>query len=183
MTIYFTADLHVFHDNIIKYCDRPYKDHIEMWEGIRDGWNSTVTEDDETWILGDFTLKGKMYKQKLAIQLSELNGRKHLVYGNHDRLKVRDHKDIGFTLVEKKYHLHKETGFYLAHDPALANCVPKNSVFLCGHVHNLFTQFITPEGIIIINVGVDVRNFKPISVKEIKQILASDIELRKYPKE
>lgn len=45
-------------------------------------WNSRVSYDDEVYILGDVTMKGA----ELAAEcLSSLQGKKHLVKGNHDR--------------------------------------------------------------------------------------------------
>lgn len=44
--IYFIADTHFNHENIIKYCDRPFSNAKEMNEYIIQKWNSVVKEDD-----------------------------------------------------------------------------------------------------------------------------------------
>lgn len=80
--IYFTSDLHFFHDNIIKHVNRPFHNTEEMNKTLIKKWNSKITYDDDIYILGDFTMKGS----DLAIEvLSKLKGKKYLVGGNHDR--------------------------------------------------------------------------------------------------
>lgn len=51
--IYFIADTHFNHTNIIKYCKRPFKDANEMNEYIIEKWNSVVKDDDIVYHLGD----------------------------------------------------------------------------------------------------------------------------------
>ena len=46
MKIFVTADTHFNHENIIKYCNRPFKDVNEMNEVIINNWNSVVSKDD-----------------------------------------------------------------------------------------------------------------------------------------
>ena len=56
--IYFTADTHFCHSNIISICERPFMNIIEMNNCLIDNWNSIVTNHDEIYILGDFLYKG-----------------------------------------------------------------------------------------------------------------------------
>lgn len=78
---YWTADLHLGHANIIRYCDRPYAGPDEMDEDLIERWNEVVGPDDEVWVLGDFALGGLAEHLPLAGRLA---GRKTLVAGNHD---------------------------------------------------------------------------------------------------
>ena len=51
--IYVISDTHFSHNNIIEYCDRPYKNTLEMNQDIIKKWNSVVTENDIVFHLGD----------------------------------------------------------------------------------------------------------------------------------
>ena len=77
---YYIADTHFGHDNIRRLSNRPFDSVEEMDRTIIDNWNKKVKPNDNVYILGDFIYKGKdcMY------YLKQLNGRKHLVIGNHD---------------------------------------------------------------------------------------------------
>ena len=44
--IYFIADTHFNHANIIKYCNRPFENTVEMNEYIIQKWNLVVKEKD-----------------------------------------------------------------------------------------------------------------------------------------
>jgi len=54
--IWFTADTHFGHANIIRYCDRPYTDVEAMDAHLIDCWNSAVKPDDIVYHLADLTL-------------------------------------------------------------------------------------------------------------------------------
>lgn len=53
MSIFFTADLHFWHENIIQYCQRPFASADEMNSALISNWNARVTPDDTVYILGD----------------------------------------------------------------------------------------------------------------------------------
>jgi len=79
--IYFTADLHFRHDNIIRHCNRPFRSVEEMDKRLVENWNKTVKSNDEIYILGDLTMKGAEVANDF---LRKLKGIKYLVRGNHD---------------------------------------------------------------------------------------------------
>lgn len=83
MATYFTADPHFGHHNIIKFCNRPFANIDEMDEVMIERWNQRVRESsDDVYVVGDFA---NWHDQKRMQRVfSRLNGRKHLIIGNHD---------------------------------------------------------------------------------------------------
>ena len=55
---WFTADFHLGHQNIIRYCNRPFHSTGEMDEAILANLNSLVRQDDVLYFLGDFCMGG-----------------------------------------------------------------------------------------------------------------------------
>ena len=89
--------------------------------------------------------------------------RKILILGNHDSLKPFTYIDLGFESVHTSLELsYNGKDYVLVHDPA-ASCIDRNRIFLCGHVHDLFKIQRN-----VINVGVDVWNFFPVSMEQIE---------------
>jgi len=86
--IWFTADLHLGHTNIIKHCDRPYYSIKDMDDSIIQNWNSVVSRKDTVYIVGDFIWKASLK----GYYLHQLNGKKILIKGNHDRLGTNFYK-------------------------------------------------------------------------------------------
>ncbi|MDO4878471.1 MAG: metallophosphoesterase [Neisseria sp.] len=84
--IFFTSDLHFSHKNIAKFCPqfRPFGNVAEMDEFLIHTWNSTVSAEDTVYNLGDVSFAHD--PEQIAAVLARLNGRHHLIYGNHDRV-------------------------------------------------------------------------------------------------
>lgn len=78
--VYFTADLHLGHNNIIKTCNRPFSSVDEMDDILIENWNKKVKGNDTVYIVGDLIWKGIDPKP----YLDRLKGKKILVRGNHD---------------------------------------------------------------------------------------------------
>lgn len=80
--IFYIADTHFGHKNIISYDGRPFFTAKEMEDELVKRWNQAVTEPTDTvYILGDFCWDGE--DEWIRI-LERLNGKKVLILGNHD---------------------------------------------------------------------------------------------------
>ena len=84
--IYYIADNHFGHKNVIRFDNRPFADTVLMDEVLVHNWNERVTEDDTVYILGDCFWKNEENSVKL---IQRLKGHKHLIRGNHDRVHGR----------------------------------------------------------------------------------------------
>ena len=56
--VWFTADTHIGHRNIIKYCQRPFSDVEDMNKTLISNWNKVVGINDYVFHLGDFSVGG-----------------------------------------------------------------------------------------------------------------------------
>ena len=80
---YVVSDTHLFHDKLLGFMHRPYKDMDEMVRSFISEWNSLVkSEDDTVYHLGDFALGTDL--NAIAEVIKQLNGRMYLILGNHD---------------------------------------------------------------------------------------------------
>ncbi|MCF6303155.1 MAG: metallophosphoesterase, partial [Devosiaceae bacterium] len=69
--IWFTADTHFGHQNIIKYSNRPFADVKEMDAALIENWNARVKKGDIVYHLGDV---GLCAPEKLRKILDSLHG-------------------------------------------------------------------------------------------------------------
>ncbi len=91
MNIWYIADTHFYHKNIIEYCNRPFKSLEEMNLVMVRNWNSRVKKDDTIFIVGDFIFTnspggkpGEGQKVNVSEFTLQLNGNKVFIEGNHD---------------------------------------------------------------------------------------------------
>jgi calcineurin-like phosphoesterase family protein len=171
--VWFTSDLHFWHKNICKYCNRPYETIEEMNQGIIDNWNSIVKEDDTVFVLGDLGFCGI---EKLRPLMSQLKGRIILIQGNHDSdyvISTLYHEKIinnfdrlmSITIIGDEECPNQE--LTLCHFPMIDwYNKEKGSWMIHGHQHQLPK---TPScSAAHYDVGVDKNNWTPISFEQLK---------------
>ena len=171
--IYFTADTHFYHSNIINLNSRPFRNCEEMNNILIQNWNSYVSDIDEMYILGDFLFTGTGLEANKI--LKRLRGKKYLIKGNHDKfLRDPDFDATAFEWIKDYYVLdYKKTKFVLFHYPILEwQGFFKDSIHLYGHVHNASkdpsqAKRLSVLGSRAMNVGVDVNNFFPVSIENV----------------
>lgn len=163
--ILFTSDTHFWHKNIVHIGDgRPWPDSDTMTEALVENWNNTVGKTDRIYHLGDFSFGNR--DQTLSV-LQRLNGHKHLLRGNHDS--TLD------TVVRQNPHLVESYDHYkeikvagqrlvLFHYPIVSwHDVHHGSWHLHGHCHGQLRFDNGP----MMDVGVDVTDYRPISYDEV----------------
>jgi calcineurin-like phosphoesterase family protein len=133
--IYFTSDIHVNHENIIKYSHRGYGTYQErkadpalIFKSVQDmnrvmleRWNEIVQPDDTVHLIGDFAMGNKY----AAIDFfKQLNGTIHLTFGNHDCTDFEKKKlhpaieQCGFASIEYERYIEVDgKHLWLAHIP------------------------------------------------------------------
>jgi calcineurin-like phosphoesterase family protein len=154
---FFTADTHLGHDNIIRYCNRPFASVDEMDETIIKNWNSVVSKTDTVYHLGDFSFKNPL------IYLRRLNGNIILIEGNHDKGDL-----TGFSSVHKmKTIVIEKTTIVLCH---FAMRVWEKSHFNSWHCYGHSHGELASLGKSY-DVGVDNNSFMPISFDELYTIM------------
>ena len=168
--IYYTSDLHFGHARIIEFCNRPFKNSNDMDEELIKRWNNTVQNDDTVYILGDFAFASA---QKAQTYLDRLNGQKHLILGNHD--KIKDIKKMtGFMSVDRMAEIRDgDHHITLCHYPMISwNKSHHGSLMLYGHEHGNMKGNSQS-----LDVGVDCWNYTPVNLQ---QILGRMSRLPKY---
>lgn len=78
---FFTSDWHYGHANIIRLCERPFKDIHEMHSTLIENYRKAVSPNDTVYFLGDICWNPK----DLPELLKQLPGYKVLIAGNHDK--------------------------------------------------------------------------------------------------
>lgn len=134
MSIWFSADYHFSHYNIIGYDNRPFKTCEEMNDEIIIRHNSLVKPEDTFYFLGDFMFDDH---RKFHSFFQRLNGEKHIIWGNHDRGAFRK-KTAQFWQSTQHYYELKYNGrlFVLCHYPMLEwKNSYHGSIHLHGHCH------------------------------------------------
>ena len=168
--IYFTADLHLGHKNIIKYSNRPFSTVEEMDKTLIDNWNARVADNDTVYVVGDFALAPLA---KVIEYIKKLKGFIVFVNGSHDRW-IADSKNGPFhpRAIILKDRLHEVKGI-LSEKKSIILCHyamrtwPKShygSWHLYGHSHGNL-----PGHGYSFDIGVDCNSFVPVSLEQVEQ--------------
>ena len=159
--IFMSSDLHFNHDREFIWKVRGFNSVEEMNETIVKNFNAEITPEDTLYLLGDSML-GRDMNAGLAL-LRRLNGKKHLLIGNHDTEKrIAAYLASGiFEDVHMNYRLKKEDRIYLlTHYPTLvANDGFNNVINIHGHTHDKNHLSEVP---FCYNVNVDAWDCKPV---------------------
>ena len=134
--IYYTADLHFGHENVIRFDNRPFSSVEEMDEELIKRWNDKVKWSDTVYILGDVCMKTK---NNAIHYISRLAGKKHLIIGNHDGviLKNKDARNMFESISHMDYFRDGDKYVCLCHYPIVEwRGYHHGGWHLYGHIHN-----------------------------------------------
>lgn len=188
--VYITSDLHLFHTNIIQYCNRPFefspKGCSEMNEFILKRFDE-LPEDCLIWNLGDVYLNLHLEESKIMNDMMRMkkNRKMCLILGNHDlRAKKKPYpnyveyfKHLGFDEVYKG-PLQLENMIF-SHEPVLIES-GSGLINIHGHIHEKKVteeyflgehndmypkKKVNPEN--YINVCMDANDFRILKLNEI----------------
>ncbi|MCD7903782.1 MAG: hypothetical protein LUF91_08565 [Oscillospiraceae bacterium] len=165
--LFFVADTHFGHANIIRLCNRPFLDVNAMNKGMIDLWNSRVTNNDTVIVVGDMFFR---CDDPVNI-LDQLKGKKRLIIGNHDDSWM-SHVDCN------KYFLSVENfvefsdgvrGLVICHFPLLVWKNAPRTYMVHGHIHNSTDADYWPlirDRDNVLNAGVEINDYMPVTFDE-----------------
>ena len=174
--IWIISDTHWNHNKEFIWKDRGYNSIEEMNKDLIDKWNSVVAPEDIVYHLGD-VIMGDLYEGIKCF--SQVNGKIHIIRGNHDTPKrvemflafpnVLDVKYADIIKFRKKY-------LYLSHYPTIVANHNGDTAFYAinGHTHD--KEIFNFPNYRIYNACVDAHNGFPVNLEKIK----TDIMKRIY---
>ncbi len=191
--VWFTADSHFGHKAMAADPEtgragwRPFATVAEHDEAMIEAWNRRVRPGDQVWHLGDVGLASSTH---ILGCVDRLHGTKHLITGNHDAVwpghrKAYLHQKRWLQTFDsvQAFARRRIAGHdvMLSHFPYLGGgdhtgedrarqyrLIDEGRWLLHGHVHGEWARRGRQ-----LNVGVDVRDWAPISLAEIEDELAN----------
>jgi len=153
MNIRFISDLHFGHKKIREYSQGfRGEDNIEHNEWLVQQWNSVVSKQDVTWVLGDVA-----FNKHALNNMSRLNGIKHLILGNHDKYPIAEYQKF----FNKIHGFMRFKGFWLSHAP-IRDLRGRYNIH--GHTHG--SKLVDGN---YVCVCVEALNGMPVTLEEIQE--------------
>lgn len=174
---FFAADLHIGHRGVCNFLApdgmnklRPWDNPDEMDEALIEKWNAKVKPDDKVYVAGDVVIN-----RKALHKVGRLNGKKHLVKGNHDIFRVREYLEYFYEVSACRVF----NDFILTHIPLHPSCLGRFGTNVHGHLHAhkvTVPGHLTPGDEWIpehpdpryICVSLEQINFEPIHIDELR---------------
>ena len=153
---YFTADLHLGHEGIIRFCNRPFDSMSEMDKALVQNWNSRITDRDDVYILGDIFHKSKEDPESVLKKLKGIDAGKYFV--EIDKMIELNEGGVEMTLCH--YPLLSWPGMH------------RDGYCIFGHIHNHKDEAAWPfirDNPFLLNAGVDVNWFSPVLFPELQE--------------
>lgn len=164
------SDTHFFHDNIVKYCDRPI-DHTEI---MVKNWHAMIEPEDTVLHLGDIFM-GK--RAQTIPLLNKLPGDIWFIRGNHDKQGIHWYNTAGFRHVgwvqkgwgkilnAAEFTTAEGKRVLFTHYPDTTH-TDQWDINIHGHIHNNGYSPSTPD-LDYRNVSVEVMDYKPVRLRDV----------------
>lgn len=168
--IFYIADTHFGHQNIIRFCNRPFPDADTMDREMIARWQGKVRHDDTVYIVGDMFFRSR----EITSVLDQLPGKKHLILGNHDSCWTKK-VDLSCYFLSVQDYLEANTGkelVTLCHYPLLSWKQFRKRYMIHGHIHNDTSMDYWPCIAVrdnLLNAGVDLNDFQPVTLQELQE--------------
>lgn len=157
-----TSDLHLGHGLLCSPLagngKRPWDSWEEMNQCLVDNWNSVVKPQDKVYVLGDIAIQRK----HLPV-MSQMNGTKRLIMGNHDIFKMKDY----LTYFKRIYAYKVWDNMIFSHIPIHRDSL-KDRWKLNVHGHTHMNIIDDPR---YLNVCVEQTNYFPVDIQSILDTL------------
>jgi len=165
MSIWVTADTHFGHDNIRKYCQRPFSSLDEMDYTLMENWNRVVKSGDTVYHLGDFAYGDH---ERVKRYRWSLKGKIILIMGNHDyKNRIKNIKGLFTEIADLKTIKYNGEKLILCHYAMRTwDSSHWNTYQLYGHSHGR----MPPVGKQM-DVGVDANGFQLFHIDQIMKTM------------
>lgn len=200
--VYFLADTHIGHQNILFHQPNRIKDlnlkgadDVEgMNEYIYKMWDDTVKRGDHVYLLGDVFLGERVGAWKCIQRLKKKGANIHLIVGNHDRnipkfnnqfasidyIKTVTFKKTVFPFLDEDFRV------CLCHYPMVSwpdKC--RGAALIYGHVHSNYPFLDEETDDLMVNAGFDapLAHYKLISLEQVWRYFKNkrgDLSAEKY---
>ena len=166
---FFTSDTHFNHKNICrgvsswtdKTGTRDFLNLEVMNKTMIDNINAVVQAGDVLYHLGDFAFLPQRQTREV---LDCLNGNIMIILGNHDTPSNLLHDRV--RVVPSYAFQPEDVVIAMSHYPEKAAELAEDIGF-CGHIHTQWRSWKRPDGKLIYNLGTDVWNYHPVSLRDI----------------
>ena len=161
--IWFTADFHLGHKNIIRYCNRPFDSVVAMNSAILERLNSAVKANDVLYFLGDFCIgpKARALELRREIRCKKI----FAVPGNHDKDTRKLTQEFSWLGDLAEISINGQRIVLCHYAMRVWNHSSHGAWHLFGHSHG---RLPTLETSLSMDVGVDTHDFHPWSFDEIR---------------
>ena len=161
---YFTGDEHYYHENIIKFSNRPFSNVEMMNDELIRRHNEIVEAGDVTIHAGDFCWKGKGYAEDI---IRQLNGSHVFLRGSHDAWMGGAGHEIWEKTIDGQ---HIVVCHYCMRTWGRSHY---GSWQLYAHSHGK----LIPPTPVQIDIGVDTHDYYPYSFDEVKKSILQQLQV------